>query len=128
MQTLTLFTQAHRRELHIFTSPIVERSARETAAFLCVAYPWKALDISALTSFLERVAVYRHPVYSRSPRLAELALNRAEVHEANVRKLSEYLDTHTSLNIEGYITFRMAEYHYKLDIIMYGIIKKLKLI
>jgi len=87
------------------------------------------LDIEALAQFLEHIAVLRHPVYRYSPKLINIALElrHTEIHETNVKQLTQYLQENDTLHLEGYIAFRMADYHNKLDMMTYCIIKRLQI-
>lgn len=83
----------------------------------------------ALASLLERVIIHGHPVYGHSPKLADIAasLKHTEIHQANVIELSRYLGENDLLHLEGYAAFRMSDYRNRLDMLMYCVIKKLKL-
>jgi len=85
-----------------------------------------------LMTFLEEIALSANPIYCHSPKLMELARNLRytdlhRVHDREKRQLKTFLKYNKVLHLEGYATFRMEEYRNKLDMITYGLIKKLNL-
>jgi len=113
MNTVTILTQGFAQEL-------------ESINLCCDR---AELDTDALTHLLERIVIFKHPVYGHSRKLADMAteLCGGEIHQANRRRLDAYLLEHDELHLEGYAAFRMSDYRNKLDMLMYRLIKKLKL-
>ena len=107
--------------------------AARMAAKKGVKIAWKAAQgggvAEALLVMLEEIAVLENPVYRHSPKLRALAdgLRGTPLHQRELVRLREFLKTASSLNIEGYITFRMVEYREKLDMVAYTLIKKMNL-
>jgi hypothetical protein len=132
MKTLTLYTQTHTT---LLTAYVAERQRErgtktEQGAFgdgWYARYVHMAKDTAALLGLLEDVSINGHSIYGRSPKLAALARERAFSREGSLKALSLYLRSHNALILEGYSMFRMADYRCKLDMMMYGIIKKMKL-
>lgn len=126
MKTLTILTQKFRQELKN-VNPSLDLHCHEKGTL--VACKTNKIDTDTLTTLLERIVILSHPVYGHSPKLADMAINMShtEVHQANATELTRYLEENNTLHLEGYATFRMSEYHHKLDVMMYCIIKKLKL-
>ena len=122
MKALTILTQDFRQDIE--NSLNIRCYAKGS---IYAAYG--KIDIEALATLLERVIILAHPVYGHSPKLADMAsqLHYTEIHQNNVAELNRYLDENNLLHLEGYATFRMAEYRHKLDMMMYCLIKKLKL-
>jgi len=91
--------------------------------------PRQKFDIEAFVTLLERIVISDHPVYGNSPKLADMALElkATEIHQLNMAELAAYLVTNNILHLEGYATFRMADYRHRLDVMMYCVIKKMKL-
>ena len=87
------------------------------------------VSTEALACLLERIVVLSHPVYGNSPKLADMALDlhHTEIHKSNVTELDRYIEDNDLLHLEGYTAFRMSNYRHKLDVMMYCLIKKLKL-
>jgi len=125
MKTLTILTQNFRKELKNFG---LHCSIADANLYLA-KYPRDKFDIECFTNLLERIVILQHPVYSQSPKLADIALElrATEIHQLNTAELANYLASNTTLHLEGYTTFRMADYRHRLDVVMYCIIKKLNL-
>ena len=122
MKTLTILTVNFRKDLE------------NTLNLRC--YPVGGLYVAigsactdTLATLLERIVILSHPVYGHSPKLIDMAANlrQQEIHKTNVTELMDFLKENDRLHLEGYVAFRMAEYRSKLDMMMYCLIKKLKL-
>jgi hypothetical protein len=74
------------------------------------------------------VAEDENPIYTHSAKMRELArdLRSQPIFAQELRLLKEFFSAEKLLNIEGYITFRMTEFHKKLDLMVYTLVKKLK--
>ena len=139
MKRLVLYTGIHNQELISFAqkangiikdSNVKPAYKKNFSRLICTWENDATTDfISLVMSMLEEIAIKNNPVYRHSPKLHEMALNlrSTAVYENEVRRLKSYIRTSRTLNIEGYITFRMGEYINKLDIMAYTMIKKLKL-
>ncbi len=54
-------------------------------------------------------------------------LRGTQIHLENKKQLTDFLKNNSAVHIEGYASFRMAEYNYKLDLMTYSLIKKLRM-
>lgn len=86
-------------------------------------------NVETLTCLLERIVILKHPVYSYSSKLVNMAhgMGHTEMHLTNLAELNHFIEENNLLHLEGYTTFRMADYRHKLDMMMYCAIKKMKL-
>lgn len=137
MKTLRIYTRAYAEILKTFLNARGDgasfkvqeerQSQSELYAVRC-AYEGE-FPAEALTALLEEIAVLENPVYRHSAKLKTLALDlcHTDIHALNVRRLTAYLKENRVLQVEGYVTFRMAEYREKLDLMMYSLIKRLRL-
>ena len=125
MNILTILTQCHMQALE----DIISDSCVAIGELYTIQCLKDSLDIDALTALLERIIILAHPVYGHSQKLADMAfeLRNTEIHQANKVELARYIEAHDILHLEGYTTFRMSNYHHKLDMMMYCLIKKMKL-
>ena len=125
MNILTILTQSHIQDLE----ELFLDSCAAAGGLYTIQCPKDSLDIDALAALLERIIIIEHPVYGYSAKLTNMAfrLRNAEIHQANVAELARYIEEHDVLHLEGYTAFRMSDYLYKLDIMMYCLIKKMKL-
>lgn len=82
-----------------------------------------------LLSLLMEVAEKENPIYRHSPKLRDLAkdLRRTDIYKKELRQLKGFLSGSGTLHLEGYVTFRMSEYREKLDMMVYSLVKKLRL-
>jgi len=126
MRTLILCTQGYKQALEEVLAE-EDCTPLEHTPLFCVCCPQSAINLDALAQLLERIAIAQHPVYGPSPKLTSLALAQQSLHEANVRTLTQYLRTNDRLHLEGYATFRMEGFRHTLDMLMYRIIKKMRL-
>ncbi len=135
MKRLTILTEHYEKLIHTHLRGdgqdwIIRSEGRADGVFFArVSYvPGRAFT-EALTNLLEEAAALTNPVYRYSPRLMDIArdLRGTPIRQENERRLTEFLTPNASLNVEGYVAFRMAEYNYKLDLMTYSLIKKLKL-
>ena len=125
MKTLTILTQNFRREL----KDIGLHCRKVDEGLYLAKCPRDNFDIEVFTELLERIVIINHPVYGNSPKLADMAseLRATEIHQLNTAELARYLMANDRLHLEGYATFRMADYLHRLDVMMYCLIKKLNL-
>ena len=138
MKLLTVYTNHYEQALTAFAaeaenagrlSPRSE-GRRDGLFYLCCAYAARDSAITdGFAALLEYVAIQENPVYRYSPKLTDLAkdLQRTPVHFEILSNLTQYLKTNKTLHLEGYVTFRMADYREKLDILSYSLIKKMEL-
>ena len=122
---ITIYTQDYRHALEDLFAVSYDPSRKLTQA----RCPLNALDLEALARLLERIVILRHPIYGHSPKLIEMALELKPqaIQQANVKELEQYFSENTTLYLEGYAAFRMSDFSNKLDMMMYRIIKKMKL-
>jgi len=125
MRTLTILTQNFRQNLEELG---LHTNAVERGLYMAKC-PREKFDIEVFITLLEQIVISDHPVYGNSPKLAEMAaeLRVTEIHQLNTAELAAYLVANNTLHLEGYATFRMADYRHRLDVMMYCIIKKMKL-
>ena len=123
---MTILTQRHRQALEDILFGLCCVYDGELYKVNC---PRDSLDVDAFVGLLERIVVLEHPVYGHSLKLTDMALELryTEIHQANVEEFIQYIGEYDLLHLEGYSAFRMPEYRYKLDMMMYGLIKKMKL-
>ena len=124
MKTLTIFTHNYRQDLEDLNLPCYVADG-----LYSTKCSHASLDTDALMCLLERIIILGHPIYGHSPKLADMAieLRHTEIHQTNMLELTRYLKEQDTLHLEGYAAFRMYNYRHKLDMIMYCLIKKLKL-
>jgi len=143
MKQLTLYTCSHKEELQKFAkqaSAIAHinwarwrENKNKKKRLFALNISWDRAESDKLTellmTFLEEVALSANPIYCNSPKLMEMARNlrNTELHNREKQQLKIFLKYNRVLHLEGYATFRMEEYRNKLDMITYGLIKKLNL-
>ena len=127
MKVLTILTQRHRQALE---DVLLGLRCSTRGGLHEIKCSQDRIDIDALVVLLERIVVLEHPVYGHSLKLADMALefDYTETRRANAAELLQYIGEYDLLHLEGYAVFRMQNYRYKLDMMMYGLIKKLKLV
>ena len=138
MKRLTIYTADHEELLRNFASELDMATIKwgkwqnKNRLFsMCLIWDNDVHNqvVDNISIFLQDVATLENSIYKHSPKLQEMAkswqLTPAQEHET--RRLKAFLKQSRILHIEGYITFRMAEYRTKLDIMSYRAIKKLKL-
>ena len=125
MSVLTILTQGCQQELEELNL----RCYAVNEGIYQAQHPKDSIDTDAFACLLERVVVFSHPLYGSSQKLANMALDlrHTEIHQANELEFTRYIVEHELLHLEGYATFRMWRYRNKLDMMMYCLIKKLKL-
>ena len=129
MEEITLQTQSHPETLEQLLSSLPDgMAAVSPGPLFTLRLPRTALNGEALAQQLAYIHLQQHPIFRHSPKLDDIArqLRQTEIHRAHTQKLSRYLDTHPTLNLEGYATFCMADYHHKLDLIAYCIVKRMR--
>jgi hypothetical protein len=136
MKRLTLYTVRYEQMLNGFVeahaeSVVVRQAARRGNDYaLCFAWAGDAASLAEpLMALLGEAAVQENPVYRCSPKMRLLAreLRHTPLYENELEGLKRYLRTSGHLHIEGYLLFRMGRYCEKLDMMSYGLIKKLNL-
>jgi len=85
--------------------------------------------VKGLMALVAEITVWENPVYQHSPKLQGMAhdLSKTPLYDAELKCLTRFLKHSQQLHLEGYATFRMADYREKLDMMSYTLIKKLKL-
>ena len=126
MKKLTILTQEYKDTLEEF---ILLKGILKNGGIYKLVCPKSKLNTDSLARLLEHIVIQGHPVYGHSPKLADMALDllHTKLHKANLEALSRYLEENDQLHLEGYATFRMTEYRNQLDVMMYRLVKKLKL-
>jgi len=124
---LTLFTSHHKDALLTFAAQF--DVLRADSASVRIQYADTGAFAEALMIFLENIAVLENPVYRQSPKMQLLAktLRNTSHHVEGTRALRRYLRRSRRLHVEGYVTFRMSAFATQLDLISYGLVKKLRL-
>jgi len=125
MSILTILTERHKQALEAFNL----HCDATIGGLYETNCPKDKIDIDGITALLERIVILGHPVYGHSHKLADMAFDlcRTGIHQVNVAELTCYLEEYNLLHLEGYAAFRMSDYRNKLDVMMYCLIKKLKL-
>ena len=82
-----------------------------------------------LMDLLTHIVLLEHPIYQNSQKMKDMAgdLKGTALYAATLRDLSRFIKHNRSLNLEGYMAFRMSDYKEKLDMMSYSLIKKMKL-
>ena len=134
LKLITIYTEKHEDLLQGFqknTFMVIRGQGYMGPLFYTrLAYnPKELLFAEGLTHFMEDIVLYDNPVYRYSPKLREAAhqIRCSPVHIEIRDQLRQYLKQNKTLHIEGYAAFRMDAYKWKLDMLMFGLIKKLKL-
>jgi len=134
MKRITLHTLHYKHELAEFAEDITKKeictvqSTKNGTLFI-----WEiskaAAFVNMLLFLLQNIALQENPIFKHSKKLKNLTegLQNTDIHNIETEKLTEYIKSNKELNLEGYATFRMAEYKGKLDSMLYGIIKKINL-
>jgi len=135
MKRLTVHTYCYEKNLREFAKRMdiatVKWKRKKNMFSMC--FTWENIDngqmIEQLAVFLQEIAILENPIYKHSPKLREMAqdLRDTPIYKNEVKRLKLFLKSSQTLNLEGYITFRMGEYRHKLDMISYQAIKKLEL-
>jgi hypothetical protein len=106
----------------------VRREGELDGGLFYLVCEYKVFAADAFMRFMEDIAIKQNPAYKNSAKLSDMAADLQVLHEANILALRQYLRENKALHIEGYETFRMFDYKYKLDIMMYLLIKKMRTI
>jgi len=127
MKCLNIHTARYQDKLSYFAAELEGEGicvARKTSAHIritlnktCFAY-----ILEALLLLLFEIALTENPVYRHSSRLRELAFG---LHESEKSGLEEFIRTTNTLNLEGYVLFRMEKCRIKLDLLLYKVMKKI---
>ena len=131
MKRLTMHTGCYEQDLIDFVQGVgfvdIKWQRKKETFSICLIWENENnnLFISMLAQFLQELIVKESPVYKHSPKLSSVALKTT--YEEEKKRIKQFLKNSQTLNIEGYITFRMSEFRHKLDIISYKLIKKLDL-
>jgi len=134
MKRLTIHTYTYKNELKNFIKTLTQNNlcTISIATSHAVKLTWaNSKDfIETILFLLYNIAMLENPVYRYSPKLKNLAsiLQNTELHNTELTRLETFLKSNSELNLEGYVTFRMEEYSAKLDMILYEIIKKIKIV
>jgi|GEM_PF-2327213 len=127
MNNLTILTQRYKQELESINNIRCRQVGKE---LYMAEYPISTIDtklLTALAALLERIVILGHPVYGHSQKLTDMAFEMSRNEIANISNLKCYLGENTVLHLEGYTAFRMSDYRNRLDMMMYCLIKKMKL-
>ena len=138
MKRLTIYTKQHEYILREFAREIGTASVdwakwRDNDRLFGVCITWEnamhGSIVEKLAVFLQDIAALENPIYKHSPKLREIAkrLQSTPAHSREVKRLKSFLKNSRTLNIEGYIAFRMSEFRHQLDIMSYRVIKKLRI-
>jgi hypothetical protein len=132
MKLLTLYTEKYEHKLRAFLegAAVDLRGHGRFGALYCArcAYdPAEPQFAAAFACFLEEIVLHENPVYRCSPKLRGALKNMKDAHREIKENLQKYLRQNKTLHIEGYTAFCMEGYKYALDLMMYELIKKLKL-
>jgi len=138
MRMLTVYTHAYRQEVSDFflrhaqndgTMVIRGEGIHPQSGSYYMRCLYADFAVEAFTHLLEDIAVQHNPVYRRSAKLRAIAkkLRHTPLHDDNVAALAEYLHEHNKLHVEGYETFRMYDFKYRLDVMAYALVKQLRL-
>lgn len=135
MKRFTLYTIKHESELRdfaekaaaaemIYIQGVTERDGY--AIELTVAR--RDVFCEALLGLLMDLAENDNAVYRYSAKLRVMAgaLRAGPVFARELRRLREFVRDSKLLFMEGYVTFRMAEFREKLDMMIYSLVKKIK--
>jgi hypothetical protein len=134
MKRLTLYTEMHTDKLQSFINkaPVIIHSRGYKGRLFYIRFtydPQEPYFTDAFICFLEDIVLFENPIYRHSPKLRDAAKNmhRSPVHTQAGECLRRYLRHNKTLHVEGYTAFRMEEYKYRLDMLMYGLIKKYRI-
>ncbi|MCL2404292.1 MAG: hypothetical protein FWC92_01965 [Defluviitaleaceae bacterium] len=138
MKQLTICTRRYNQQLEDFAA-----CAKESGSITMLKLDWDGGLFSAcfkydhtrlafvkeLMSLLVDITVQENPIYQHSPKLQSIAydLRKTPLYQAEQDSLAQFLKHSRVMHLEGYATFRMAQYREKLDMMSYTLIKKLKL-
>lgn len=132
MQSLTIYTHNYQKELTALLEQnadyvIVKREKRGQFTAIELLYP--VFDASGFATLLEQIIMRENTIVRRSPKLAGCMprLMHPSVRRQAEQELLQFIKENRELNLEGYTRFRMWEYTYHLHILLYSIVKKLKL-
>jgi len=134
MKRLTIHTHNYKNELINFIKNLTQNNlcniSIATSYAVKLTYTNSKDFIATLLSLLYTIAMQENPVYRYSPKLKNLAasLQNPELHNTELKRLENFIKSNKELNLEGYVTFRMENYSAKLDMILYEIIKKIKIV
>jgi len=138
MKLLTIYTHRYSQQLNGFTTRaeagdwITTSKAATEGGVFSVNYRYNQ-QLTAFTkglmALLADIAIQENPIYQHSPKLQSMAydLRKTPLYEYELKSLAGFIKHSRILHLEGYVTFRMADYRDKLDMMSYTLIKKLKL-
>jgi len=91
-----------------------------------VFFEWSAAG--QLVDFFYRLLLQRNPLYGQSEKLRTLAAEtlRRQDQEQSIRALGEFLNETDSLNVEGYLQFRMFDQDCALNLLLYSLVRRLR--
>ena len=132
MRLLTILAEHHEKLIRKFIegASVTVRGHGFFGQFFyirCLYDPREHQFADAFAYFLEDIVLNENPVYSRLPKLRDAADKLRRTNTGTKEHLRRYLRQHKELNVEGYAAFRMDEFKHRLDMLMIGLIKRLKL-
>jgi hypothetical protein len=129
MKLLTIYTELYENKLRSFLdgASVTIRSQGYAGPLYYARCAYESKDMrffDAFIYFLEEVILDENPIYRSSIKLREAAEGMRGM---SAQDFYTYIKQNKTVHIEGYTVFRMADYKYKLDMMMIGMIKKLKI-
>ena len=132
MKQLTISTRRYNKLLENLTTFADAIKADRIGGLFFICYRYDQVQgrfAKGLMATLADIAVQENPIYQHSPKLQGIAhdLRKTPLYDAELKSLNRFIKHNRVLHLEGYVTFRMADYREKLDMMSYTLIKKLKL-
>lgn len=130
MDKLNVYTDIYTKELIIWAKTnkyehkIYDKGYRGKGYFVEIENSAKSKK--SLSYLLEEVILFKNPVTRGYSSLCDSIKKLVFLPCRNdiYKVLSEFLEEHDSINIEGYTNFRMDEYTHLVNIVLYAIVKK----
>ncbi|MCL2528032.1 MAG: hypothetical protein FWE42_06370 [Defluviitaleaceae bacterium] len=134
MKQVKIYTHRYKSLLEEFVNSICLPDEtvtihKKSGLFFVYQDFYQPIVMEKLMSLLIEIALQENPLYQQSPKLREMAgeLHGMPLYMSMQKSLNRFIKASRTLHLEGYVTFRMAEYREKLDIMSYSLIKKMKL-
>jgi len=85
---------------------------------------YENFNIDSIVTVIKNILLDNNPITKNSKKIRGIVLNNFNGFDEKVREdILSFFDGETQMNIDGYITFRLSGYEYKVNYILYKLIK-----
>ncbi len=126
MLNVTVYTKRYSLELSKFlVSNKVSYELFEASGFKAFVIPTATVYLKSFIQMLKCFVLDRNPIVKRSQRLKNILLQSVFTEPNNISEdLQNYISLNQTINMDGYVDFRLQDYTNKIDSILYAVVKK----